>query len=239
MLAALGERDETAEICRDRDGNPEPDADLRDTETVPLKESIEAYFKREVLPHVPDAWIDDEQDQGRLRDPAQPPLLPLRAAAPAGSDRGRHQDAGAGDHGPARRRDRQQRSHVMIGASFDSTKTPLQELLARADSGKLQLPDFQRGWVWDDDRIRACWRACRSRSRSALSCCSRPAASTSASSPARSPGTHERLRTVAPETLILDGQQRLTSLYQALMSQTVSRPRTPRTSRSAAGTTST
>ncbi len=41
----------------------------------------------------------------------------------------------------------------MIGASFDSTKTPLQELLARADSGKLQLPDFQRGWVWDDDRI--------------------------------------------------------------------------------------
>ncbi len=38
--------------------NPEPDADLRDTETVPLKESIEAYFKREVLPHVPDAWID-------------------------------------------------------------------------------------------------------------------------------------------------------------------------------------
>ncbi len=58
VLAALGERDETAEICRDRDGQPEPDSDLRDTETVPLKESIEAYFKREVLPHVPDAWID-------------------------------------------------------------------------------------------------------------------------------------------------------------------------------------
>jgi type I restriction enzyme M protein len=58
ILAALGERDETAEICRDRDGQPEPDAELRDTETVPLKESIDAYFKREVLPHVPDAWID-------------------------------------------------------------------------------------------------------------------------------------------------------------------------------------
>ncbi|MDD4016743.1 MAG: class I SAM-dependent DNA methyltransferase [Kiritimatiellae bacterium] len=58
VLAALGERDETAEICRDAKGNPEPDADLRDTETVPLKENIEAYFKREVLPHVPDAWID-------------------------------------------------------------------------------------------------------------------------------------------------------------------------------------
>jgi type I restriction enzyme M protein len=58
VMAALGERDETAEICRDRNGNPEPDADLRDTESVPLKENIEAYFKREVLPHVPDAWID-------------------------------------------------------------------------------------------------------------------------------------------------------------------------------------
>jgi type I restriction enzyme M protein len=58
VLAALGERDETAEICRDRNGEAEPDADLRDTETVPLKESIEEYFKREVLPHVPDAWID-------------------------------------------------------------------------------------------------------------------------------------------------------------------------------------
>ncbi|MFA7523692.1 MAG: class I SAM-dependent DNA methyltransferase [Halothiobacillaceae bacterium] len=58
LLAALGERDETAEICRDKNGEPEPDTELRDTESVPLKESIEEYFKREVLPHVPDAWID-------------------------------------------------------------------------------------------------------------------------------------------------------------------------------------
>jgi type I restriction enzyme M protein len=58
VLSALGERDDTAEICRDKDGNPEPDPELRDTESVPLKESIEEYFKREVLPHVPDAWID-------------------------------------------------------------------------------------------------------------------------------------------------------------------------------------
>ncbi|PIX53774.1 MAG: restriction endonuclease subunit M [Zetaproteobacteria bacterium CG_4_10_14_3_um_filter_54_28] len=58
VLSALGDRDETAEICTDRHGNPEPDSDLRDTESVPLKESIEVYFRREVLPHVPDAWID-------------------------------------------------------------------------------------------------------------------------------------------------------------------------------------
>jgi type I restriction enzyme M protein len=58
VVNALSERDESAEICRNRDGEPEPDTELRDTENVPLKESIQAYFEREVLPHVPDAWID-------------------------------------------------------------------------------------------------------------------------------------------------------------------------------------
>jgi type I restriction enzyme M protein len=58
VLAALGERDETAEVCKDRSGTAEADADLRDTETVPLKDCIDEYFAREVRPHVPDAWID-------------------------------------------------------------------------------------------------------------------------------------------------------------------------------------
>ena len=58
VVSALSERDEAAEICRNRDGEAEPDAELRDTENVPLKESIQAYFEREVLPHVPDAWVD-------------------------------------------------------------------------------------------------------------------------------------------------------------------------------------
>lgn len=58
VVGALSERDEKAEICRNRDGEAEPDAELRDTENVPLKEGIQAYFEREVLPHVPDAWID-------------------------------------------------------------------------------------------------------------------------------------------------------------------------------------
>jgi type I restriction enzyme M protein len=42
-------------------GKPQPDADLRDTENVPLSEDVEAYFNREVLPHAPDAWIDEEK----------------------------------------------------------------------------------------------------------------------------------------------------------------------------------
>jgi type I restriction enzyme M protein len=58
MLAALSERDETAEICRDKDGNLEPDPEMRDTENVPLKEDIGIFFEREVKPHVPEAWIN-------------------------------------------------------------------------------------------------------------------------------------------------------------------------------------
>jgi type I restriction enzyme M protein len=66
ILSALSERDETAEICRDSEGNPEPDPELRDTENVPLSETFEDYFEREVKPYVPDAWtntaIRDEKD---------------------------------------------------------------------------------------------------------------------------------------------------------------------------------
>ena len=66
VLSALSERNEKAEVCRDRKGRPEPDPELRDTENVPLSESIESFFEREVKPHVADAWIDtnrtDPQD---------------------------------------------------------------------------------------------------------------------------------------------------------------------------------
>ena len=58
ILSAIGERDDSAEICLDRKGRPEPDTELNDTENVPFNEKIEAYFSREVTPHVPDAWID-------------------------------------------------------------------------------------------------------------------------------------------------------------------------------------
>ena len=61
VLAALGERDPEAAICLDRHGNPEPDTDLRDTETVPLREDVAEYVAREVLPHVPDAWVDESK----------------------------------------------------------------------------------------------------------------------------------------------------------------------------------
>lgn len=56
------EKDETAEpVILERTAEGviyEPDSELRDTEEVPLKEEIQAYFEREVLPYVPDAWIN-------------------------------------------------------------------------------------------------------------------------------------------------------------------------------------
>ena len=61
VLKALSEQDETADICLDKKGNPEPDTALRDNENVPLKEDIWEYFEREVMPHVPDAWIDESK----------------------------------------------------------------------------------------------------------------------------------------------------------------------------------
>jgi type I restriction enzyme M protein len=42
-------------------GKPVANADLRDTENVPLSEDVATYFSREVIPHAPDAWIDDEK----------------------------------------------------------------------------------------------------------------------------------------------------------------------------------
>jgi len=76
LWLALSERDDTAEICIDVKGNPEPDTSLRDTENIPFgwatpgttgdsrhgenhrDEVIAAYIDHEVAPHVLDAWID-------------------------------------------------------------------------------------------------------------------------------------------------------------------------------------
>ena len=61
IIKALSESDESAENCVDSIGNIESDSELRDYENVPLKEDIHEYFEREVKPHVPDAWINEEK----------------------------------------------------------------------------------------------------------------------------------------------------------------------------------
>ena len=110
---------------------------------------------------------------------------------------------------------------------FSSDDVPLADLLDQAARGALQLPDFQRGWVWDDDHI-----------RSLLT-------SISLSYPigavmtlvAGNPGVNFKARLLEgvkltprpkPVTLLLDGQQRLTSLFQALKSRDPVRTRSRR-----------
>lgn len=60
IWTTIGEHDPEADVITTK-GNPEPDTSLRDTENVPLTEDVEEYFAREVLPHVPDAWIDHDK----------------------------------------------------------------------------------------------------------------------------------------------------------------------------------
>ena len=72
-----------------RDGREkgyEPDTGLRDFENVPLAVDVDAYFEREVLPHVPDAWMDRSKDKVGYEINFNPALLQVYAAAPAGRD---------------------------------------------------------------------------------------------------------------------------------------------------------
>jgi len=104
--------------------------------------------------------------------------------------------------------------------TFDSTKTSLYDILKDIHKGKIQLPDFQRGWVWDDDRIKGI------------------IASVAKSFPIgavmllETGNENIRFKTkpvegapdnngIKPDQLILDGQQRLTSLYQAIFTNRV------------------
>lgn len=52
---------ENGKIVKDKKGHPKPDSSLRDTENIPLKEDVQSYIQREVLPHVPDAWVDESK----------------------------------------------------------------------------------------------------------------------------------------------------------------------------------
>jgi type I restriction enzyme M protein len=61
LWQSLSDRDELADICLNAKSKPEPDADLRDSENVPLSEDVNEYLSREVHPFIRDAWIDREK----------------------------------------------------------------------------------------------------------------------------------------------------------------------------------
>jgi hypothetical protein len=104
--------------------------------------------------------------------------------------------------------------------TFDSKKTSLYEILKSIHEGKIQLPDFQRGWVWDDNRIKGILASVAKSfpigavmlletGNESIRFKTKPVEG--------APDANGR----EPELLILDGQQRLTSLYQAIISNEV------------------
>lgn len=54
---------ENGKVVKDKQGNIKPSSDLRDSERIPLGEDIDAYFEREVMPHLPNAWMDRTKDK--------------------------------------------------------------------------------------------------------------------------------------------------------------------------------
>lgn len=61
VLAELGEHDDHGELVTKRNGDPEPNTELRDTENVPWHQDIHHYLEDEVTPFIPDAWIDESK----------------------------------------------------------------------------------------------------------------------------------------------------------------------------------
>ena len=103
-------------------------------------------------------------------------------------------------------------------ASFDSTKHRIQEILTDVSNGGTQLPDFQRGWVWDDHHIRDLIASVSlSFPIGAIMTLEAGGADVSFK-PRPIEGAENAIRQSEPDTLVLDGQQRLTSLFQTLMS---------------------
>lgn len=100
-------------------------------------------------------------------------------------------------------------------STFDSTKTPLPEIIKQITEGRLQLPDFQRGWVWDDDHVRSLLvSVARSFPVGAVMLLETGGDVRFQVRPIENLEFTGKLP--EPERLILDGQQRLTSLTQVL-----------------------
>ena len=107
--------------------------------------------------------------------------------------------------------------------TFDSKKINLTELLNDIKKGKIQLPDFQRGWVWDDNRIKGLLASViKSFPISVVTLLETGENVSFKTKPVEGATAPEGVK---PEYLILDGQQRLTSLYQAIVTNKVVKTR--------------
>ena len=100
-------------------------------------------------------------------------------------------------------------------STFDTAEPMLGEILARMRDGIIQLPDFQRGWIWDDNRIRAIISSV-SRTYPIGAVMTMEVGDGVRFLPRPFEGI-ELPAKKAPQILVLDGQQRLTALYLSLM----------------------
>ena len=106
----------------------------------------------------------------------------------------------------------------MAKTNFDTNPIPLQSLLKSCDDGKLQLPDFQRSWVWEEDRIMSLIASVsRSFPMGALMSLKSKIDVGMVFAYRRIEGAPAVAALTKPEQLLLDGQQRMTSLYQSCM----------------------
>ena len=102
-----------------------------------------------------------------------------------------------------------------------SNDTPIADILRNSDNGTIQLPDFQRGWVWEDNRIRALI-ASISNAYPVGAAMFLDATGDNVHFKSRLfEGVDESHSSVTPKTLVLDGQQRMTSIYRSMCSKSV------------------
>ena len=105
----------------------------------------------------------------------------------------------------------------MSVATFNAIQPHLKKLLDDIATGKMQLPDFQRGWVWDDEHIKSLIASLSLSFPIGAVMTLETGGSDVRFKPRPIEGTDSAHIQEEPETLILDGQQRLTSLFQSLM----------------------
>lgn len=115
----------------------------------------------------------------------------------------------------------------MAGSTFQTNPYDLYKLLEECDRGIIQLPDFQRSWVWDEDRIKSLV-ASVSRAFPVGALMTLDTGGEVNFKPRPVEGAPERAKNETPRSLLLDGQQRMTSLYQVTLRDKVVETVTPK-----------
>src|SRR5947209_19248558 len=115
----------------------------------------------------------------------------------------------------------------MAGSTFQTNPVDLQKVLDDCHRGVIQLPDFQRSWVWDEDRIKSVI-ASISRAFPVGALMSLNTGGPVNFKPRPVEGAPADARKASPQSLLLDGQQRMTSLYQVTLRNQVVETVTPK-----------